>query len=159
MLRLSDLPWREWPPGIRFVEDLEVENLPFLVFLPASLSWMRMHLKACRSLQSLHLPCQPAEDPEGLWAPRWTNVEACQTLRTLSASGPIQGGLRLRACPALEELGPDLRVITHDLKVADCPSLTRLPQGLRTGGDLHLTGVPHLRTLPEGIRVGGRLVW
>ena len=58
---------------------------------------------------------------------------------------------------SLKSLPSTLYVVSGDLDLFGCNSLTSLPNGLQVSGELNLYGCPSLESLPNGLQVTGDL--
>jgi hypothetical protein len=150
---------------------LVLKGCPALRTLPAPRAGHLLHVEDCAGLRSL-APERMREPGE----PRFGNVRLIRcselaelpTTMTLTGSlllrgiGPLRawpedlhvgGDLRLRDCPAIEEL-PALTV-QGSLRVEGASGLRRLAPGTVVGRHLDLRACGELEDLPWGVKVGG----
>jgi hypothetical protein len=69
----------------------------------------------------------------------------------------VTGNLDLSCCTTLTSL-PKRLTVEGDLILAHCTELTSLPEGLAVGGDINLGDCTGLTSLPKGLTVRGHLI-
>ena len=128
---------RSLPADLRIGYRLDLTGSPYLRELPPDFKLGVLILADCTALEQL---------PEGLSC-HFLDISGCVRLTRWPASGALDAGaLTMRGCVGLTSLPPWAATLSS-LDLADCASITALPEGLRVTGwvdvaNAGLTGVP-----------------
>jgi hypothetical protein len=157
-LTIRCCPIARLPSGLRVGRDLKLHRLGDLVGLPEGLAVPgRMELVRCPSLRGI---------APGLRVGADLILRRCGSVRELPEGLHVPGTLDLRGCTQLEALPGGMEVgsalgttpFVPALRLADCPSLTTLPDDLTLGGPIEVAG-SGLRDLPDRLARSARLLW
>ncbi len=151
-------PIARLPAGLRVGRDLKLHRLGDLVGLPEGLAVPGgIELILCPSLGGI---------APGLRVGADLIIRRCEGFRELAEGLHVPGTLDLRGCTRLDHLPGGMIVgfalgrkpFIPALRLADCPSLTTLPEDLSLGGPIEVAG-SGLRELPERLARTASLLW
>jgi hypothetical protein len=157
-LLIRRCPIDRLPPGLRIGRDLKLHRLRDLARLPEGLS-------VPGRLEVIRRPSLRGIAP-GVRVGTGLVLRRCGGVRTLPDGLQVPGTLDLRGCTQLEALPGGMNVgfalgktaFTPALRLADCRSLTSLPEDLRVGGPIEVAG-SGLRDVPPRLARSARLLW